>query len=289
MEAIETFENALFGQIRTSVTESGEPLFCLADICNALDLGGGARNVKSRLSPEGVVSINTLTNGGAQQLNFINEPNLYRCIFQSRKKGAEQFQNWVYTEVLPSIRKKGGYISAAETPEETMARAILLAQETIERQRRLIEEKSERVEFLEEERDGLAKLVDAGEAAIREMTPKAVFADALVTSDKSILIGELAKILKQNGVETGQKRLFRYLRENGFLCTKGEAYNQPSQKSLEMGLMELKKTIVMKPSGDSIVTTTPKVTAKGQSYFVNRFLSASRTSSTAPQRGHLNL
>ncbi len=220
--------------------------------------------------------------GRTQKAVFVTEAGLYDVILRSDSPKAKPFRRWVCSEVLPSIRKKGGYISAAETPEETMARAILLAQETIEKQRRLIEEKSERVEFL-------AKRVDAGEAAIREMTPKAVFADALVTSDKSILVGELAKILKQNGVETGQKRLFRYLRENGFLCTKGEAYNQPSQKSLEMGLMELKKTIVMRPNGDSIVTTTPKVTAKGQSYFVNRFLSASRTSSTTPQRGHLNL
>lgn len=103
-DQVTIFENAQFGRIRTSISANGDPLFCLTDVCKALDLNGGARNVKSRLNPKGVVSINTLTNGGIQQLNFITEPNLYKCIFQSRKKEAEQFQDWVCGEVLPSIR-----------------------------------------------------------------------------------------------------------------------------------------------------------------------------------------
>ena len=124
MKEIQIYKNAQFGQIRTSVTESGEPLFCLADVCEALELNGGARNVKSRLYQKGVVSINTPTNGGNQMMNFITEPNLYKCIFQSRKKEAEAFQDWVCSEVLPSIRKTGGY-NHSQSPEEIMARAVL--------------------------------------------------------------------------------------------------------------------------------------------------------------------
>lgn len=207
-ESIKIFENAQFGQIRTSISASGEPLFCLADVTKALYLNGGARNVKSRLNQKGVVSVNTPTNGGIQQLNFITEPNLYKCIFQSRKKEAEQFQDWVCGEILPSIRKNGGYMVAKvdETPEH------------------------------------------------------------------SILVGELARIIKQNGVEIGQNRLFVWLREKGYLCKKGEMYNQPTQKALQLGLFEIKKTVIQKPNGDSLVTTTTKVTGKGQIYFVNKFL-----------------
>ena len=219
-EQVTIFENAQFGQIRTSIGANGEPLFCLVDVCRALDLSN-PRDVKKRLSQKGVCITDTPTNGGIQQLNFITEPNLYKCIFQSRKKEAEQFQDWVCGEVLPSIRKSGGYmlIHQDETPEQIMARALMLAKETIDRQQ-----------------------------------------------------AKLAKIIKQNGVEIGQNRLFNWLRDNGYLCKKGELYNQPTQKALQMGLFEIKKTVITKPNGNSLVTTTTKVTGKGQIYFVNKFL-----------------
>lgn len=151
-ESIKIFENAQFGQIRTSVSESGEPLFCLADVCKALDINGGAGNVKSRLSAKGIVTINTPTNGGVQQLNFINEPNLYKCIFQSRKKEAEAFQDWVCNEVLPSIRQTGGYLatSGTDTSEEILAKAVLVAQKTIEK-------KEQRIKQLEHDAAAQAK------------------------------------------------------------------------------------------------------------------------------------
>lgn len=285
-ESIKIFENAQFGQIRTSVAESGEPLFCLADVCNALDLNGGARNVKSRLNQRGVVSINTPTYNqyGAlvmQQMNFITEPNLYKCIFQSRKKEAEQFQDWVCGEVLPSIRKSGGYIVARvdETPEQIMARALIVAQETISRQKAAVAAAEKRATLLEAttkqmtvQIEGLENQNKGLETQNKELLPGATFAKAVETSEHSILIGELARIIKQNGVEIGQNRLFQWLRENGFLCKKGEWYNQPTQRAMEMGLFEIKKTVITKPSGDSLVTTTTKVTGKGQIYFVNRFL-----------------
>jgi anti-repressor protein len=274
MKEIQIFNNAQFGQIRTSVTESGEPLFCLADVTKALELNGGARNVKSRLNPKGVVSINTPTNGGIQQLNFITEPNLYKCIFQSRKKDAEQFQDWVCGEVLPSIRKSGGYMVAKvdETPEEIMARALMLAKETIDRQQAALVKAESKNYVLQCQNDALTSMNEGQQRTIKFLQPGATFAKAVETSEHSILVGELARIIKQNRVEIGQNRLFQWLREKGYLCKKGEMYNQPTQKALQLGLFEIKKTVIQKPNGDSLVTTTTKVTGKGQIYFVNKFL-----------------
>lgn len=274
MKEIQIFENAQFGQIRTSMTEQGEPLFCLADVCKALDLNGGARNVKSRLSAKGVVSINTPTNGGNQQINFITEPNLYKCIFQSRKKEAEAFQDWVCSDVLPSIRKNGGYMvaRAEETPEEIMARALVVAKATIERQQGAILAAQKKAALLDATNQGLTKQVAGLERAKQFLLPGATFAKAVETSEHSVLVGELARIIKQNGVEIGQNRLFAWLRDNGYLCKKGEMYNQHTQKAMGMGLFEIKKTVITKPNGDSLVTTTTKVTGKGQVYFVNKFL-----------------
>lgn len=272
-ESIKIFENAQFGQIRTSVTESGEPLFCLADVCKALDLSN-PRDVKRRLQQKGVCTTDTPTNGGIQQLNFITEPNLYKCIFQSRKKEAEQFQDWVCGEVLPSIRKSGGYMVAKvdETPEQIMARALMVAKDTIDRQQAALKQSENKNYLLQCQNDALTSMNEGQQRHIKALMPGATFAKAVETSEHSILVGELARIIKQNGVEIGQNRLFQWLRDKGYLCKKGEMYNQPTQKALQMGLFELKKTVITKPNGDSLVTTTTKVTGKGQIYFVNKFL-----------------
>ena len=293
MKAIKIFENAQFGQIRTSVAENGEPLFCLADVCRVLDLSN-PRDVKRRLNQRGVCTTDTPTYNqhGAlvmQQLNFITEPNLYKCIFQSRKKEAEQFQDWVCGEVLPSIRKSGGYIVAQvdETPEQIMARALIVAQETISRQKAAVAAAEKRATLLEATTKQMTVQINGLETQNKELLPGATFAKAVETSEHSILIGELARIIKQNGVEIGQNRLFQWLRENGFLCKKGEWYNQPTQRAMEMGLFEIKKTVITKPSGDSLVTTTTKVTGKGQIYFVNRFLyEKSKRNDDKPQMGN---
>ena len=191
--------------------------------------------------------------GRAQQMNFVTEKNLYKVIMRSDKPQAEPFQDWVCGEVLPSIRKHGGYITTQQndTPEEIMARALIVAQETLKRkEQRLIEVESK----------------------IQQDAPKVLFADAVSTSQRSCLIAELAKILQQNGVNIGQNRLFSWLRDNGYLCQKGQYYNQPTQKSMELGLFEIKQTTITKPDGTVLVTTTTKVTGKGQIYFVNKFL-----------------
>lgn len=282
-ESIKIFENAQFGQIRTSVTESGEPLFCLADLCKILGLGNPSQ-VKTTLRKDGVISneVSTpiISNGidtgktKIMTLNFITEPNLYKCIFQSRKKEAEQFQDWVCGEVLPSIRKSGGYMITRqdETPEQIMARALVLAKDTIDRQQAALKQSENKNYLLQCQNDALTSMNEGQQRHIKALMPGATFAKAVETSEHSILVGELARIIKQNGVEIGQNRLFQWLREKGYLCKKGEMYNQPTQKALDMGLFEIKKTVITKPSGDSLVTTTTKVTGKGQIYFVNKFL-----------------
>lgn len=251
MDEIKIFQNEQFGQIRIVVNENNEPLFCLADVCNVLGLRQG--DVRQRLE-EGLVSTQPLeTSGGVQQANFVTEDGLYDAILDSRKPEAKKFRKWVTSEVLPSIRKHGGYITAQQndTPEEIMARALIVAQETLKRkEQRLIE----------------------AESKIQQDAPKVLFADAVSTSQRSCLIAELAKILQQNGVNIGQNRLFSWMRDNGYLCQKGQYYNQPTQKSMELGLFEIKQTTITKPDGTVLVTTTTKVTGKGQIYFVNKFL-----------------
>ena len=234
------------------MSENNEPFFCLADVCQILDLIPS--QVAQRLDKDVLSKYPLETAGGIQQANFVDEDGLYDTILDSRKPEAKKFRKWVTSEVLPCIRKTGGYIATKmdDTPEEIMARALIVAQETLKRkEQRLIE----------------------AERKIQKDAPKVLFADAVSTSHRSCLIAELAKILQQNGVNIGQNRLFSWMRENGYLCQKGDYYNQPTQKSMKLGLFELKQTTINKPDGTMLVTTTTKVTGKGQVHFVNKFLS----------------
>lgn len=251
MNQIQLFINPQFGEIRTTGT-SEHPMFCLADVCRALNIGNPSQ-VKTRLNQGGIITNEAPTSSGAQSMIFIDEPNLYRCIFQSRKDEAEVFQNWVTSEVLPSIRKNGGYIATTEndTPETIMAKALLIAEKTMNNQKAIIEQQ---------------------QATIRHQSPRVLFAQAVETSSRSILIGELAKILNQNGINIGQNRLFQVLRQRGYLGQGGEYYNIPTQRAMDLGLFEIKKTSITKPDGTVLVSTTTKVTGKGQIYFVNKFL-----------------
>lgn len=258
---LQVFNSPEFGEIRTTLSASNEPLFCLADVCKALEIANH-RNVKRRLQKRGVHSMDTPTSNqyGSlvyQSILFIDEPNLYRCIFQSKKKEAEQFQDWVCSEVLPAIRKQGGYIATNANDDEftILSKAVLIANSQIEK---------------------LKSTNNALQDKIKTDAPKVLFADAVATSDKSILIGELAKIITQNGVNIGQKRLFEWMRENGYLCSKGEMYNIPTQYAMNLGLFEIKKVAIQKPNGSTIVNTTPKVTVKGQIYFLDKYLSLHR-------------
>lgn len=251
MGDLKIFTNEEFGEIRTSLVNS-EPMFCLSDICKSLGLSQPSK-VKERLNEKGVRTIPTLTSGGEQNLLYINEPNLYKVIFQSRKESAERFTDWVTSEVLPSIRKNGGYIAGQETlsDDELLSKALLVAHNKIAERDKIIEQKQARIE---------------------QMKPKAIFADAVATSRTSILIGDLAKLICQNGYQIGQKRLFEWLRNNGYLCKSGSSRNMPMQRYVEQGLFEVKESNVQNPDGSVRITLTTKITGKGQLYFVNKFL-----------------
>lgn len=243
------FNNDQFGQLRAIQDESGEPWFVAKDVCDALCLGrqhDSTRYLDADEKGEGLVD----TPSGRQTMVVINEPGFYKLVLKSRKPEAKAFQRWVTHEVLPSIRKKGGYIAAAadESPEQIMARAVLLAQDTIARQK----------------------------AQIEELKPKALFADAVAASDGTCLVGELAKMMRQNGVRIGQNRLFEKLRQDGYLGKTGSNYNVPTQRAMEMGLFRIKETSITHSDGHITVQRTAKVTGKGQQYFINRFIKAAQ-------------
>lgn len=251
MKGIEIFKNDRFGEVRVAGT-SENPLFCLADVCKILGLRVDA--VQSRLTDAPIRIGVTDSIGREQQMNFVNEKNLYKVIMRSDKPQAEPFQDWVCGEVLPSIRKHGAYMT-----NDTLEKALTSPDFLIQLATNLKEEQQKRIE---------------AEQKIRSDAPKVLFADAVSTSRRSCLIAELAKILQQNGIKIGQNRLFDWLRKNGYLCQKGQYYNQPSQKSMELGLFEIKQTTINKPDGSVLVSTTTKVTGKGQIYFVDKFLNA---------------
>lgn len=250
--AVELFSNREFGDLRV-MEEDGRTMFCGKDVAAAL----GYVNTKDALSRHchGVAKhypiIDSL--GREQQARFITEGDVLRLIVSSKLPQAQAYERWVFDEVLPSIHRTGGYIAAKpdETPEEIMARALLVANDTMARQR-------ERIEGL-----------SAENAAMR---PKALFADAVAASDGTCLVGELAKMLRQNGVDIGQNRLFGWLRDNGWLGRSGCNRNVPTQRAMDMGLFRIKETAVTHSDGHVTVTRTPKVTGKGQRYFVDKFV-----------------
>lgn len=185
-------------------------------------------------------------------MSFIPESDLYRLVFSSKLPTAEKFTDWVTNDILPTIRKHGMYA----TPE--MAKRMLNDPDVMIRV--LQELKTER-----EQRKTL-------EQKVEQDKPKVLFSDAVSTAHNSILIGDLAKLIRQNGVEVGQKRLFEMLRQDGYLISRGTSRNMPSQRSMEMGLMEIKESTVASPDGHIRVTKTTKITGKGQVYFINRYL-----------------
>ena len=245
-----SYENS---EIRT-IEKDGEPWWVLSDVCKVLELTTPAR-VAGRLEDDekGVSLIHTL--GGKQNVTVINESGLYSVILRSDKPQAKPFRRWVTSEVLPSIRKHGAYMT-----DQTLEQALTSPDFLIQLATQLKEEKEQRKQL---------------EAKVEQDKPKVLFADSVSASKSSILVGELAKILKQNGVDTGQFRLFAWLRENGYLIKReGSDYNMPTQKSAEMGLFEVKQTIITHSDGHITTNKTPKVTGKGQVYFVNKFMNA---------------
>lgn len=241
MNEIQVFDNGEFGSIRALLDENGEPCFVTKDVLGILELDRTALR-KLDDDEKGVDLIHTL--GGNQEVSTVTEPGFYKLVMRSRKPEAKAFQRWVTHEVLPALRRDGGYMVARdETPEQTMARAVLLAQATIDRQR----------------------------DRIAELEPKALFADAVAASDGTCLVGELAKMMRQNGVEIGQRRLFARLREDGYLGKSGSNTNVPTQRAMDLGLFRIKETAVTHSDGHVTLSRTPKVTGKGQRYFIERY------------------
>lgn len=252
MIKLQIFNSPQFGDIRVMSDEKNNPLFVANDIACALGYSKPnnaiSNHCKHATLKQGIID----SMGRVQAMNVIPESDLYRLVLKSQLQEAEKFQDWVCEVVLPTIRQHGAYI-VPQTIEQMLSNpdtAIQLLQTL----------KNERLRRIELENEN------------KELQPKVVFADAVTTSNRSCLIGELAKMLNQNEVNIGQNRLFEWLRSNGYLCKKGEYYNQPTQKAMDLGLFEIKKNVIDKPDGSKLITSTTKVTGKGQIYFVNKFL-----------------
>lgn len=250
---IKIFKHPEFGIIR-AIEQNGEPWFVAKDIAERLGYTNPSKALADHVDEEDKLNNETLSSLGQRGGWLINESGLYSLVLSSKLPNAKKFKRWVTSEVLPAIRRTGGYIAAKEedTPEEIMARALLIANETIQRQKEHIERAN---------------------AKIEQDKPKVLFADSVSASDTSILVGELAKLCKQNGVDIGQTRMFEWLRNNGYLMQTGSSRNLPTQRSMEMGLFTIKETTVVHADGHTTVNRTPKVTGKGQVYFVNKIMS----------------
>lgn len=243
-------------QVVRTVERDGEVWFVAKDVCDVLGLVNPSKAVSELDDDERsslTISEGTSPKGGNPNMNVISEPGLYALVLKSRKPEAKEFSRWVRHEVLSTIRKHGGYLTPAKMEEALLNPDVII---------RLAQE-------LKAEREKVASLTERVEAD----RPKVIFADAMDASKESILIGNFAKMLKQNGVEIGQNRLFAWLREHGYLMScKGERWNMPTQSSIERGLFEVKTRIINNPDGSTRITHTTKVTGKGQIYFVNLFL-----------------
>ncbi|MEE6659039.1 phage antirepressor KilAC domain-containing protein [Limosilactobacillus pontis] len=237
-------------QVRTMIIND-DSYFMGRDITNVLQYSNGPKAIRDHVDEEDKTVNETFTVNGTLPV-LINESGLYSLILSSKLPTAREFKHWVTSEVLPTIRKHGAYM----TPEKI--KETLLNPDTIIKLATQLKQEQEQRKQLQTEND--------------RMKPKALFADAVSTSNTSILIGQLAKILKQNGVDTGQNRLFAWMRANGYLGKRGDSYNKPTQKSMELGLMEVKERTVNNPDGSIRVTITTKVTGKGQQYFINKLL-----------------
>ena len=252
MNNLQVFNNAEFGTIRT-ITVNDEPWFVGKDITDILGYQNGTRDINRHVDDEDKGTTEMVTPGGKQNMTIINESGLYSLTLSSKLPSAKKFKRWVTSEVLPSIRKNGAYMT-----EQTLEKALASPDFLIQLATQLKEEKEARIQ---------------AEQTVEEQKPKVLFADAVSASSSSILIGDLAKLICQNGVDIGQKRLFQWLRENGYLIKrKGSDWNMPTQKSIEMGLFEIKESSRLDANGCNVTTRTTKATGKGQVYFINKFL-----------------
>ena len=230
----------------------GKPYFVGKDVARILGYKNGSRDINAHVDEEDKLKYQISTAGQKREQTIINESGLYSLILSSKMPNAKRFKHWVTSEVLPTIRKHGTYMTDRKAYDITRDQSGTALADLLQQ---------------------AADQLKSKDIQIEKMKPKALFANAVATSKSDILIGQLAKILRQNGYETGQNRLFKWLRKNHYLCARGARYNQPTQKAMNLGLFKVKERIVNNPDGSSQITVTTKVTGKGQQYFINKFLS----------------
>nr|DAE51684.1 MAG TPA: repressor domain protein [Caudoviricetes sp.]DAZ68172.1 MAG TPA: repressor domain protein [Caudoviricetes sp.] len=253
VQNLEVFENEEFGPVRAT-TINNEPWFVGKDIASILGYAKPQNAIANHVDEDDTLKQGIIDKlGRSQQTTLINESGLYSLILSSKLPNAKKFKRWVTSDVLPSIRKTGGYIPHDEnmSDDEIMARALLVAQKTIEEKSKLLQQAKETIE---------------------DMKPKALVGECLEVSKDSILVRELAKILKQNGIDIGQNRLFEWLRDNGYLIKTGSDKNMPTQRAMNMKLFEVKHTNMI-CNGETKIRKTTMVTGKGINYFINKFVS----------------
>lgn len=252
MTKLQVFQNAEFGSVRTVVI-GGEPWFVGKDVTEILGYSNSSKALSNHVDEEDKLNNESLLSLGQRGGWIINESGLYSLIFSSKMPMAKRFKYWVTSEVLPSIRKNGAYFTTEKLEEVMNDPDVWITMLTALKEERFQKEQLQR------------ELV--------EVAPKVVFADAVTVSDTTILIGELAKLLKGNGLDIGQNRLFERLRNEGYLIKrKGTDYNAPTQMAMELGLFKVKETAITHSDGHVMISKTTKVTGKGQQYFINRYL-----------------
>lgn len=253
MNEVKIFENAEFGSVRAMEIE-GEPYFVGRDVATVLGYAKPENAIATHVDEDDKTTTLIQGTGSNYKSNavIINESGLYSLILSSKLPNAKKFKHWVTSEVLPTIRRHGAYMT-----DSTLEQALTSPDFLIKLATELKNEKEQR---------------KALEEKVEQDKPKVLFANAVETAKTSILVGDLAKLIKQNGIDIGQKRLFEYLRENGYLMKSGNSKNMPTQKGMSLGLFEVKERTISNPDGTVRVTKTTKVTGKGQTYFINKFL-----------------
>ena len=252
MNKISTFNNPEFGAVRTT-TINDEPYFIGKDVAVVLGYSNPRKAIIDHVDEDdkGVTKCDTL--GGTQEMTVINESGLYSLILSSKLPTAKKFKRWITHDVIPAIRKTGGYVNdTAQFVDYYFG------------------------QLEPNQKQALTMMFDESKRMsnqLKEQAPKVLFANAVETAHTSILVGDLAKIIKQNGTDIGQKRLFDWMRRNGYLIKDGQSKNMPTQRAMDMGLFEVKESTINNPDGSVRITKTTKVTGKGQTYFVNKFLS----------------
>lgn len=251
MNEIQIFKSDSFGAVRT-VEVNGTPYFVGKDVAEILGYSNTRDALAKHVDDEDKNTVAIHDGIGNPNKTVINESGLYSLILSSKLPKAKEFKHWVTSEILPTIRKHGAYMT-----ENTLEKALTSPDFLIQLATQLKEEQAQR---------------KALEERVEADRPKVLFADAVETSQTSILVGDLAKLIKQNGVDIGQKRLFAWMRDNGYLIKSGSSTNMPTQRSMDMKLFEVKERSISNPDGSVRVTKTTKVTGKGQTYFINIFL-----------------